>query len=78
MHLENIADMYELADTDLNFNVIYTTFQDDKLENKASDILFHMVNHSTYHRAQIATLFRRNNIQPPITDYIVLNRKNQL
>lgn len=78
LHLKNIADMYDLANTDLNFNVSYSNFQGDKLVNSLSDILFHMVNHSTYHRAQIATHFRINNIQPPITDYIYLKSKNQL
>ena len=78
LHFENIADMYELANTDLNFAVTYSNSQGDNLENKAADILFHLVNHSTYHRAQVATLFRLNNIQPPITDYIILKRENQL
>lgn len=42
------------------------------------DILFHIVNHSTYHRAQIATIFKLEGIEPPITDYIILKREHQL
>ncbi|WP_379084396.1 DinB family protein [Pedobacter sp. UC225_65] len=42
------------------------------------DILFHVFNHSTYHRAQIATLFKESGITPPVTDFIILKRNQQL
>jgi uncharacterized damage-inducible protein DinB len=34
------------------------------------DMLFHVINHSTYHRAQIATEFRQHGITPVATDCI--------
>jgi uncharacterized damage-inducible protein DinB len=34
------------------------------------DILIHILNHSTYHRAQIASQYRLNSLEPINTDYI--------
>lgn len=39
-------------------------------EATVKDILFHVMNHFTYHRAQIATNFRENGLEPVVTDYI--------
>lgn len=50
--------------------VSYTNLKGQSFTNTVRDILFHIVNHSTYHRAQIATDFKQNNIDPLITDYI--------
>jgi len=40
------------------------------------DILFHIINHSTYHRGQIAHLTREANLIPISTDYIFFKREN--
>ncbi|WP_185211767.1 DinB family protein [Sphingobacterium mizutaii] len=32
--------------------------------------MFHIINHSNYHRAQIATELRKQEIEPIQTDYI--------
>ncbi|MDN3688387.1 DinB family protein [Cyclobacterium jeungdonense] len=42
--------------------------------NAVGDILFHLVNHSTYHRGQIATDFRQNGLEPLVSDYILYKR----
>lgn len=34
------------------------------------DLLFQIINHSTYHRGQIATEFRQSGLDPLLTDYI--------
>lgn len=41
---------------------------------KISDVLFHVINHSTYHRGQIAMDFRKNGIEPIVTDYILFEK----
>ncbi|PWS27366.1 damage-inducible protein DinB [Pedobacter yonginense] len=46
--------------------------------NTVQDILFHVFNHSTYHRGQIASLLKLDEIFPPVTDYIILKREHQL
>lgn len=43
-----------------------------------SDILFHIINHSTYHRGQIAQRLHALGFEIPATDYIILNRNKQL
>lgn len=46
--------------------------------NTVSEMLFHTFNHSTYHRGQIASIFKANDITPPITDFIYLKRKGEI
>lgn len=53
----------------------YTNTKGQSFSNTIQDILFHVINHSTYHRAQIATLFRQHNLEPIPTDYISFKRK---
>ncbi|TWT73473.1 DinB family protein [Posidoniimonas polymericola] len=44
-------------------------------ENRAADILTHVVTHGPYHRGQIAKAIGRNGGQPTPTDYIVFARE---
>lgn len=39
-------------------------------ENSVRDIIFHIINHSTYHRGQIATEFRKEGIDPIVSDFV--------
>ena len=48
----------------------YKNTRGEAYMNTAKDILFHLVNHSTHHRAQISFLLRRMEIEPPKTDFI--------
>ncbi len=64
-----ILDQFEL-DTLIN----YTTFKGDMFTNTVRDILFHVINHSTYHRGQIAADFRQTGIEPLVSDYIFYKR----
>lgn len=41
------------------------------------DIYFHLANHGTYHRGQLATLFRQSGVEPVRTDYIFYKIMNQ-
>ena len=59
---------------DLNSSVKYTNSKGDAYTNSVRDILFHVINHSTYHRGQIAAEFRQNGIEPLVTDYIFYKR----
>jgi len=52
----------------------YTNTQHQAFHNKANDILLHVFNHGTYHRAQIASEMRKNGIEPINTDYITFVR----
>ncbi|MXV17131.1 DinB family protein [Hufsiella ginkgonis] len=46
--------------------------------NSVVDIIYHVTNHSTYHRGQVATQFRLHEIACPATDYIWLKRNGLL
>ena len=53
----------------------YTNSKGETFISTSGDILFHVVNHSTYHRAQIATECKLNGISPLVSDYIFLKRE---
>lgn len=60
-----------LVDFDLE-EMIHSNFSSGKaFQSKVKDILFHAVNHGTYHRGQIASEFRNSGLEPLITDYII-------
>jgi len=68
------ATLQILEDVKLDMIVAYNNSKGEPFHNSVRDILFHIINHSTYHRGQIATLFRQNGIPPVITDYIFYKR----
>ena len=55
---------------DLNESINYSNSKGQAFSNSIRDILFHVINHSTYHRGQIATEFRIHELEPLVTDYI--------
>ncbi|MGH2564754.1 MAG: DinB family protein [Ginsengibacter sp.] len=62
---------------DLDNTVNYINTKGQSYSNTVRDILFHSVNHSTYHRGQIATEFKLNGLEPLITDYIFYKWQTQ-
>lgn len=63
-----------LTERDVNTIIDYTTSSGKPFSNSIKDILFHLINHSTYHRAQIATELKNSGIEPENTDYIFYKR----
>lgn len=63
-----------LENLDLSQIISYRNSKGDLFENKIEDILFHIINHSTYHRGQITLLFRESGVEPLISDYIFHKR----
>lgn len=59
-----------LDSADFEKIIAYKSFSGAKFEKKVSDILIHIVNHSTYHRGQIAQLMRKHGLEPVPSDYI--------
>ncbi|WP_188051464.1 DinB family protein [Flavobacterium sp. GP15] len=64
-----------INEIDIDNIIEYTNSKEIKFSNKIKDILFHIINHSTYHRAQIATELKICGIEPINTDYIFYKRK---
>jgi uncharacterized damage-inducible protein DinB len=60
----------------LSATISYENSSGEKFKNKLSDILSHLLNHSTYHRAQISSIIKSSGYTPAITDYIAYARLN--
>jgi uncharacterized damage-inducible protein DinB len=58
-----------IRNTELTTIIGYTNSKGHTFQNSVRDILFHIINHSTYHRGQIAVDFRQTGIEPLETDY---------
>lgn len=75
---ENFFDSVGIINRyDLQHPVTYTTFKGDLFTHSVLDILYHIINHSTYHRGQIALEFRKGRIDPLLTDYIYFKMKGE-
>jgi uncharacterized damage-inducible protein DinB len=52
----------------------YKNSRGDAWQNTYEDVLMHVANHGTYHRAQIASRLKEIGLVPPVTDYIAYRR----
>lgn len=64
-----------LESEDASRTVHYANTVGQSFSNTVGDILFHVVNHGTHHRAQIASLLRSVGVLPPVMDFIAYKRK---
>lgn len=65
-----------LTDADLEASRAYQNLSGAPFEDVLADIMTHVINHSTHHRAQIASAARAENLAPPPTDFIYFVREN--
>lgn len=61
--------------SELDRNISYTNSK-GQFETPLSDILHHLVIHGQHHRAQIASMLSKADIEPPGTDFIFFCRSN--
>lgn len=73
---ERGAFLHELEDGDLARQLSYRNLKGDDFSEPLVDQLVHVVNHSSYHRGQVATLMRQAGFAAPATDLIVFKREN--
>lgn len=66
--------LFILDKFDLNDIIKYVNTKGQAFSNSIRDIFFHVINHSTYHRGQIAIEFRQNGLEHLATDYIIFKR----
>ncbi|QXU41998.1 DinB family protein [Pedobacter sp. D749] len=79
LSLENFRLIREaLNNHPLDKRILYANTRGDQYENRIDEILFHLFNHSTYHRGQVVTLLKKAGFTPPVTDYIMLKRDHLL
>lgn len=72
---DRTALLRELPDADLGKPLAYRNLKGDDFSEPLVDQLVHVVNHSSYHRGQIATLSRQAGFAAPATDFIVFKRE---
>ena len=65
------------TDKELDKRIEYTNTKGEKYINTIRDIVVQVINHSTYHRAQIAQKVKALGGNPAVTDYIVYQRQIQ-
>jgi uncharacterized damage-inducible protein DinB len=56
----------------------YTNSKGERFTSPVGDILMHVVNHSTYHRGQIAADMRASGMEPAYTDFIHAARQGRI
>jgi len=70
----SVSDLI-LDSKELNEIVHYTTSTGEKYSNTIQDLLFHVINHSNYHRGQINAELKTLGLKPLITDYVFYKRQ---
>lgn len=76
-HQRDQEDTLKLLDErELDAEVVYRNSRGEAYQNTIRDILQHLLNHATHHRAQIALLLRQQGIAPPLSDYIYYLRRS--
>lgn len=59
--------------------ISYQNTKGENFQNQLSDIIAHVINHGTHHRAQIGQHLKLSGLQKlPVTDYIIYLRENGL
>jgi uncharacterized damage-inducible protein DinB len=66
-----------LHEEDFEKRIEYSNTKGERFSNTIKDIITHVINHSTYHRAQIAQLVRQSGGEPARIDYIFYQREIQ-
>jgi uncharacterized damage-inducible protein DinB len=59
---------------DFSRELSYKNYVGKAFVNKVEHIMIHLVNHSTYHRAQVALVMRQKGFEPINTDFITYDR----
>jgi uncharacterized damage-inducible protein DinB len=73
---ENYLKTLEILEQyEIDQKVTYTNLKGQTFSNSIRDILFHVINHSTYHRGQIASELKQCGIDPIVSDFIFYSRK---
>lgn len=66
----------EFVENNDNFDreMTYTNYVGDRYTNNVETVMIHLVNHCSYHRAQVAMLMRQKGFEPINTDFITYDR----
>jgi len=59
-----------ISEFDLKSEINYINFSGNSFSNSLENILFHIINHGTYHRGQLMSELKLNGATPIATDFI--------
>jgi uncharacterized damage-inducible protein DinB len=81
MQLENLSIIWSeieenLPNTNMDKEISYANSKGEKFKSSIGDMLWHVFQHSSYHRGQIALKMRELGGDPAYTDYIHSIRNN--
>ena len=62
------------SNDNFDWELTYRNYVNDLYTNNVETIMIHLVNHSSYHRAQVAMLLRQKGFEPINTDFITYDR----
>ena len=76
LNQENFAQSLRIVESQpLDRIIDYRDTKGNHYQNTVLDILTHVVNHSSYHRGQLAILLGQEEKEPPVTDFIAYVRE---
>jgi uncharacterized damage-inducible protein DinB len=71
VQMERLRFLGGLTADDLDRLVTYINLAGSPFTYRLGEMLLHLVNHSTFHRGQLATMLRQLGVTPPGTDLLV-------
>lgn len=76
IHYENQRNTFEIITNtdDYEERIDYENSEGRLFTNTIQDMLFHIINHSTHHRAQILMDLRENGLEPIPLDFVFYKR----
>lgn len=74
-HINYKTTLEIIENTDFEKVISYTNSKGHHYTNIIKDILFHIINHSTYHRGQIMANYKQEGGTPLVSDYIFYKRQ---
>jgi uncharacterized damage-inducible protein DinB len=66
---DQVQFLETVSEDRLNSRIRFQSFQGHEREMSLTQMIQHVVNHSTYHRGQVVTLLRQEGFTPPGTDF---------
>lgn len=75
-HQQWLKYLESLNDSDFERRIRYKNLQGDNFETGLTDILTHLINHGTHHRAQVGQHLKLEGADLPSTDYILFAREH--
>lgn len=72
------AYLSTLEEQELEREIPYKNSKGEQFQTRLDDIVTHLVNHGTHHRAQIASMLQQEKVQPPLSDYIIYIREQRI